>query len=76
MTKESKLVAIGNSTGVVLPKDFLRLLRAEKGDSIFMSEGADGSIRLTAYNPNFEEQMKAAHEVMRKDRDVLRVLAQ
>ena len=75
MTKESKLVAIGNSTGVVLPKDFLALLRAEKGDSIFMTEAADGSVRLTAYNPEFEKQMKVAREVMRKDRDVLRALA-
>ena len=73
--KALKLIAVGNSTGVVLPKEVLTLLRAGKGDSIYLTEGADGSIRLTAYDPKFARQMELAETIMREDRDILRALA-
>jgi putative addiction module antidote len=73
--KPLKLIAIGNSTGVVLPRELLSRLRVERGGSVYVSEGADGSIRLTPYDPEFERQMRSGEDVMREDRDILRALA-
>ena len=75
MTKPMKLVAIGNSTGIVLPKDVLARLRADRGDTLYLSEAPDGSLRITPYDPVFEEQMGMAETIMREDRDILRILA-
>ncbi len=70
-----KLTAIGNSIGVVLPKEILERLRVEKGDSLYVLETPQG-IELTPYNPEFAEQMERAEQVMREDRDALRKLAE
>ena len=75
MNRPLKLIAIGNSTGVILPKEVLAQLRAERGDSVYVSEAPDGSIRLSASDPEFEKQMEIAEKIMRRDRDILRVLA-
>lgn len=69
-----KLKAVGNSTGVILPKEILAKLRVEKGDSLFVIETPNG-IELTPYDPEFERQMEAARKVMKKRRSVLRELA-
>lgn len=75
MTTTLKLTAIGNSTGVILPKDILEKLRASKGDTIFAVETPNG-IELTSYDAKFARQMEIAERVMREDRDVLRKLAE
>ena len=69
-----KVTTIGNSVGVVLPKELLARLRVGKGDSLFVIELADG-IKLAPYDPVFAEQMAVAVQIMREDRDVLRKLA-
>ena len=69
-----KLTQIGNSVGVILPKEVLARLKLEKGDTLHLIESADG-VRLTPHDPNFEVQMKAARSLMRKRRDVLHELA-
>ena len=69
-----KLTQIGNSVGVILPKEILARLRLEKGDSVFVTD-AVGGITLTPYDAGFETQMTAAREVMKKRRQVLRELA-
>lgn len=69
-----KLTAIGNSLGVVLPKEALTKLKLEKGDTVFLTESPDG-YRLTPYSPEFETQMTIARQIMKKRRDVLRELA-
>ena len=71
---ELKLIAIGNSLGVVLPKDALGKLKVGKGDSLFITESPDG-YRLTPFNPLFERQMAVARKVMKKRRAILRELA-
>ena len=73
-TKTQKLTQIGNSTGVVLPREILDKLRLERGDVLSVIETPDG-IELTPYDPDFASQMEAAESVMREDRDVLRLLA-
>ncbi len=70
-----KLTTIGNSTGVVLPKDLLAKLRVDRGDSLYVVETPHG-IELTPYDPEFARQMDAAEDIMRSDRDVLRKLAE
>jgi putative addiction module antidote len=69
-----KLTQIGNSVGVILPKDVLARLKLEKGDTVFVTDAANG-VMLTPYDPVFEQQMVAARQVMKKRRNVLRELA-
>ena len=69
-----KLTQIGNSVGVILPKEILRRLKLEKGDTVFVTDVANG-ITLSPYDAEFEEQMTAARDVMKRRRQVLRELA-
>jgi putative addiction module antidote len=70
-----KLTQIGNSVGVILPKEVLTLLKVEKGDSLFVTEAANGGVTLTPYDPALEEQLKLGREFMREYRDTFRQLA-
>ncbi|TPE58448.1 AbrB/MazE/SpoVT family DNA-binding domain-containing protein [Sandaracinobacter neustonicus] len=74
MNASLKITKIGNSAGVVLPKELLAKLRAGVGDTLYVSETPEG-IRITAANPDFAEKMAVAERIMREDRDILRVLA-
>jgi putative addiction module antidote len=69
-----KVTTIGSSAGIVLPKDVLSRLRVAKGDTVFLTESPDG-FRITSYDPEFEEDMTIARNVMRKRRNLLRELA-
>lgn len=69
-----KIRDIGNSLGVVLPKELIARLRVSKGDQLFVQETVDG-LRLTAYDPEFQKQMEIAKMVMQEDRDALRALS-
>lgn len=69
-----KLTQIGNSVGVILPKEVLARLKLEKGDTVFVTDAANG-VLLTPYSVEFEAQMAAARRVMKKRRSVLRELA-
>lgn len=70
-----KISTIGNSAGVILPKELLARLRLDKGDELYAIETPDG-IRLTTYDPELAAQMEVAEEVMRKRRTLLHKLAQ
>jgi putative addiction module antidote len=70
-----KLLTVGSSVGIVLPKDILAHLKVQKGDTLYVTETPDG-ISLTPYDQEFAEQMAAARRVMRENRDVLRRLAE
>jgi putative addiction module antidote len=69
-----KLTRVGNSVGVVLPKDLLARLNLQLGDTIFLTESPDG-YRITPYDPDVERQLTVAKAIMKKDRDILRELA-
>lgn len=73
--RKLKLRAVGNSTGVVLPREILEKLRVKQGDELMVLETPDG-IRLTSYDPEFARQMEVAETIMREDRDLLRKLAE
>jgi putative addiction module antidote len=74
MNMQLKVTKIGNSAGVILPKELLARLRVETGDSLYVSETPDG-VRITAANPDFAAKIALAETIMREDRDILNVLA-
>ena len=69
-----KITTVGNSLGVVLPKEALARMKLAKGDTLYITHTPDG-YRLTPYNPEFESQMTAARKTMKKRRAALRELA-
>ena len=75
MTAKLKITSIGNSAGVILPKEVLEKLRVEKGDTLFLTETPNG-IELSAHDDEVERQMEIAEKVMRENRNLLRKLAQ
>jgi putative addiction module antidote len=75
MTYKVKVTTVGNSTGIVLPKELLTRLNIQKGDSLYVTETPDG-VQLTPYDLKFVRVMDAAAQIMRENRDVLRKLAQ
>ncbi len=66
---------IGNSTGVILPKDLLNRLNLRQGQWLHVSELPDGGVRLTPYDPEFDRAMSIVDDVMDEYRDTLRALA-
>lgn len=70
-----KIRKIGNSFGLVLPKEVLHRLKVSEGETVYMTDAQDGGYRLTALNEKFTEQMKEAELIMREDRDILHELA-
>ncbi|MGH7041347.1 MAG: AbrB/MazE/SpoVT family DNA-binding domain-containing protein [Acetobacteraceae bacterium] len=69
-----KLIGIGNSVGVVLPKELLAKLGVGKGDTLYALDTPDG-LRLTAADAEFAAQMQVARRIMHERRAVLRELA-
>jgi putative addiction module antidote len=70
-----KIRKIGNSLGIVLPKEALSRLKVAAGGTVYMTDSKDGAFRLTALNEKFPDQMEEAERIMREDRDVLHELA-
>jgi putative addiction module antidote len=69
-----KLSQIGNSVGVILPKEVLARLHLEKGDAVFMTDTVNG-FNISPYDSTFDEQMTQARLIMKKRRAVLHELA-
>jgi putative addiction module antidote len=69
-----KVVKIGNSLGVILPRQTAEHLGVGKGDALNCVE-KQGGIELSAYDPGFEKKMAVARRVMRRYRNTLRELA-
>ena len=65
---------IGNSLGLILPKEAVQILSAKEGDSLTVTQSPDG-IRITPYDPEFERKMKIARSVMDRYKNTLRELA-
>ncbi len=75
MMIELKVKKIGNSLGLVLPKEAASKLNVAEGDRLFLTDGVNGSLRITAEDPTFAKQMKAAESVIKRYRNTLRELA-
>jgi putative addiction module antidote len=66
---------IGNSVGVILPKDLLARLNLKEGDKFYPVEQPDGSLRLSPFNPKHARTMEIARKVMNEYRDTFAALA-
>ncbi len=75
MATTAKIIAIGNSAGIILPKETLARLNVAKGDTLCLTETPYGA-HLTAYDDQFMRKLEATERVMRKYRDALRKLAE
>lgn len=70
-----KITQIGNSVGVVLPKEALAKLGVEKGDIVYLTDAPETSMTISAYDPKVARQLELAEEVMDEYRDTFRALA-
>jgi putative addiction module antidote len=66
---------IGNSTGFIIPRDVVVRLGIEQGKAFYLTELADGSLRIAPYDPEFEKAMDIVDEIMVEYKDTLRALA-
>ena len=69
-----KITQIGNSLGLILPKEILARLKLQKGDAVFVTDTPDG-VAITPYDPTVAEQLALGSEFMREYRDTFRALA-
>lgn len=69
-----KLTQIGNSVGLILPKELLARLKLEKGDTVFVTEAANG-VNLSPYDPSLDEELALGREFMHEYRDTFHQLA-
>ena len=70
-----ELKKIGNSTGLILPKELLARLGLQQGDSVSVTEGPERTITLSAYAEDDEESMNLAREIMREYKNTMKALA-
>ena len=70
-----KVRKIGNSLGLVLPREALSRLNVSEGETLYLTESPDNTYRLTAYDEAFAGQVREAEAIMKEDRDILRELA-
>jgi len=75
MATAVKITTIGNSVGIVLPKEILSHLHVEKGDTLYLTEAPDG-VRISPYDATLAKKLDAFENVMRENRDVLKKLAE
>lgn len=66
---------IGNSTGLILPKDLIAKLNLQQGQWLHVTELPDGGVRLTPYDPDFDKAMAIVDDIMDEYKDTLRALA-
>ena len=72
---ELKVRKIGNSLGVVLPKEAVGRLGAGEGDRLFLIEGPNGAYQLTPYDPAFQKKMEKAEGIIGRYRNTLHALS-
>ena len=75
MATTAKIIAIGNSAGIILPKETLARLKVEKGDTIYLSETSTG-LQISPYDEEFVAKMEVADRVIRRYRDAFKRLAE
>jgi putative addiction module antidote len=70
-----ELKKIGNSTGLILPKELLARLGLQQGDEVFVTELPDRSVKLSVYSPHHDRVMEIGREVFREYRETFKALA-
>ena len=75
MIIETKIRKIGNSLGIVLPKEAVQVIHVEEGATVYLTEGFDSSLRISAENPDFKAKAEIAESLMQRYRNAFRELA-
>jgi putative addiction module antidote len=75
MVIETKVRRIGNSLGILLPKEALQAMKVKEGATLDLTEAPECSLRITPERPGFEELMAIAERGMQQYRNALRELA-
>lgn len=75
MATTTKIIAIGNSAGIILPKETLARLNVEKGDTVYVNETPTG-FQVTPYDEEFAAKMEVADRIVRRYRDAFKKLAE
>ena len=75
MTMKTKIRKIGNSYGIILPKEALQQLKVKEGDAVYLTEAPDHSIRVVAGDAQYETAMQIAERCMHRYRNAVRELA-
>ncbi len=75
MTMKTKVRKIGNSLGIVLPKEALQAMNVEEGAALYITKAPKDSVQLTAEDPEFTESLEIAEDIMNRYRNALRELA-
>lgn len=75
MMIELKVRKVGNSVGVILPKEALAHLKVEEGDTLSATDAADGSLRISPHKAEVARQLEVAQGVLKRYRNTLRELA-
>jgi putative addiction module antidote len=70
-----KLTQIGNSVGVILPKEALAKLGVGKGDTLYLTDAPGGDMRISSYDEEVARQIGLGEEIMDEYRDTFRALA-
>ena len=70
-----KVTKIGDSTGILLPKELLEKLHISQGDTLYVTKTPRG-FELSVYDEEFAKQMDIAESIMLEDSNVLRKLAE
>jgi len=75
MAYSTKVRKIGNSLGIILPKEALAELKVEEGQALYLSRSPDGGLRVTAGDEDFEKNMEVGRSLMKRYRNALQELA-
>jgi putative addiction module antidote len=66
---------IGNSDGLILPRELMQRLDLKRGQQLHVIELAGGGFQVLPYDPDFEKTMEIADEIMDEYKDTLAALA-
>lgn len=75
MPIKTKIRKIGNSYGIVLPKEALQALKVEEGATVYLTEAPNNTLNMNPESPGFDEKMQIVEEAMQRYRNTLRELA-
>jgi putative addiction module antidote len=75
MSAATKIISVGNSAGIVLPKETLARMNLKKGDPVYLSE-VGGNLQISPYDEEFAAKMEVADQVIRRYRDAFKKLAE
>jgi len=75
MSYQTKVRKIGNSLGIVLPKEALQAMKVKEGATLYITEAPECSVQVTPQRPGFAEKAAIAEDLMQRYRNTLRELA-